>query len=138
MDEIVRRVDYYYATVPDKSGEASRILSVLSETRTNLLGFSGFPVRGRKSQLDFVPDDTAAFLKVVKRASIKISKRKKGFLVRGSDGPGSLANVMGKLTDAGVNVTSAQIVSADDRKYAGLIWVKPRDMRKATKALGAK
>jgi hypothetical protein len=48
-DEI-RRIDYYYVTVPDKPGEGSRILTALHQAGINLLGVSAFPNAARKSQ----------------------------------------------------------------------------------------
>ena len=73
MAEVVRRIDYYYAPVPDKPGEAARILSLLHQAGVNLLGFTGFPEGARKAQLDFLPEDPAAFAKAgVNRAIVNI------------------------------------------------------------------
>ena len=62
MAETIRRVDYFYLTVPSKPGEGVRILNTLKEADINLLAFSGFP-SGRRSQIDFVPEDPIAFSK---------------------------------------------------------------------------
>jgi hypothetical protein len=40
----IRYIDYYYVTVPDKPGEASRILGALRQEGINLLGISAFPM----------------------------------------------------------------------------------------------
>jgi len=60
MLETIRVVEYFYAMVPDKPGEAARMLKTLKDAGVNLLAFSGFP-EGRRSQLDFIPADAAAF-----------------------------------------------------------------------------
>jgi len=137
MAEEVRKIDYYYVSVPDKPGEASRILSALCAGGVNLLGFSGFPQGARKAQLDFVPEDPAAFAKAARGAGLKLSKKKVGFLVQGEDRPGAVAELLGKLSAAAINVTAVQAVSAGAGRYSGILWVKAPDVRKAAKALGA-
>lgn len=136
MAEEIRKLDYYYATVPDKPGEAARILATLNQAGINLVGFSGFPQGARRSQLDFFPEDGAAFTKAAKSVGLNLSKKKIGFLIQGEDQPGALAGVLGKLSQAGVNVTSVQVVCAGAGRYAGMLWVKAPDLRKAAKALG--
>jgi hypothetical protein len=137
MAEVVRRIDYYYVSVPDKPGEAVRILSALSGGGVNLLGFSGFPEGARKAQLDFLPEDPAAFAKAARQAGIKLSKKKAGLLIQGDDRPGVVAELMGKLAAAGINVTSIQAIAAGAGRYGGILWVKAPDVRKAARALGS-
>lgn len=136
MADEIRRVDYYYVTVPDKPGEGARILAALHEAGVNLLAFSGFPAGARKSQLDFIPEDTAAFTKAARKAGLKLSSKKSGFLVQGEDRPGAVAEIMGKLGAAGINVTAIQAVCAGAGRYGAILWVKAPDLRKAAKALG--
>lgn len=133
----IRKIDYYYAIVPDKPGEGARILSALHQAGINLIGFSGFPAGARKAQLDFLPEDSAAFAKAARKAGLKLSKKKAGLLIQGVDQPGAGAEIFGKLAAAGVNVTSLQAVSAGAGRFGGMLWVKAADMRKAVKALGA-
>ncbi|HSB14546.1 MAG TPA: hypothetical protein VLE22_08805 [Bryobacteraceae bacterium] len=133
----IRKIDYYYAIVPDKPGEGARILSALHQAGINLIGFSGFPAGARKAQLDFLPEDSAAFAKAARNAGLKLSKKKAGLLIQGEDQPGAGAEIFGKLAAAGVNVTSLQAVSAGAGRFGGMLWVKATDMRKAVKALGA-
>jgi hypothetical protein len=137
MADEIRRVDYFYAMVPDKPGEGARILSALHQAGINLLGFSGFPAGARKSQIDCIPEDSKAFVKAARKAGLQISKKKTGFLIQGEDRPGAVAGVAGKLAAAGINVTAVQAVCAGAGRYGGLLWVKAPDVRKAAKALGA-
>jgi hypothetical protein len=137
MAQTVRKIDYYYVSVSDKPGEASCILSYLQEAGVNLLGFSGFPEGARKAQLDFLPEDPAAFAKVARHAGLKLSKKKTGFLIQGEDSPGAVAGLLAKLAGAGINVTSIQATAAGARLYCGILWVKAADVRKTAKLLGA-
>ncbi|MCS6951422.1 MAG: hypothetical protein RMK57_10120 [Bryobacterales bacterium] len=136
MAEEIRRVDYYYVTVPDKPGEGARILAALHEAGVNLLAFSGFPAAARKAQLDFIPENPAAFAKAARKAGLKLSPKKSGFLIQGEDRPGAVAEVMGKLATAGINVTAIQAICAGAGRYGAILWVKSPDLRKASKALG--
>jgi hypothetical protein len=134
MGEMVRKVDYFYIEVANKPGEGSKALAALRDGGVNLLAFSGFP-KGRKAQMDFVPEDTAAFKAAAKKAGLKLSARKTGFLIQGEDRVGALADIMGKLACAGVNVTAVDAAGSGEGRFGAILWVKPPDIRKATKAL---
>jgi hypothetical protein len=134
--DAIRRIDYYYVTVPNKPGEAERILSALHPAGVNLLGVSAFPHGARRSQLDLIPEDSAALMQAAKSAGLKLSKKKSGFLIQGEDRPGAIAEIASKLADAKINITSVQAFCAGSGRYGGMLWVKPPDMRKAAKALG--
>jgi len=133
--ETVRIVDYYYTMVPDKSGEALRILKDLKDLGVNLHAFSGFPA-ARKSQLDFVPHDSHQFATAAKMLKVKLKGPKKVFLIEGDDRTGALFDVLGRLGSAKVNVTAVDAVSTSGGRWAAILWVKQRDGKKAAQALG--
>jgi hypothetical protein len=137
MADEIRRVDYFYVTVPNKPGEAARALGVLRDAGVNLLAFSGFP-EGRGAQMDFVPEDAAAFRQAAKNAKWKLTGPKKAFLVGGEDRPGVVADVMQKLAGAKINVTAIDAVCAGGGRYGAILWVAPGDVARTAKALGAK
>ncbi len=136
MADEIGRIDDYYVSVPDKPGEAARILSDLHQAGINLLGVSAFPHGARRSQLDLIPEDSAAFTKAAKSAGLKPSKKKSGFLIQGDDRPGEIAGITEKLAQANINITSVQAFCAGSGRYGGMLWVKATDLRKASKALG--
>ena len=138
MADEIRRVDYHYVQMPDKPGEAARILSALLQAGINLLGVSAFPHGARKSQLDLIADDSGVLAKAAKSAGLKLTKRKSGFLIQGEDRPGAIAEITNKLAEAKINITSVQAFCAGSGRYGGMLWVKPADLRKAAKALGAR
>ena len=137
MADQVSRVDYYSAMVPDKPGEAARILMVLEQAGVDLVAFSGFP-EGRKAQLDFVAADGAAFVKAAKKAGLEVGKKKTAFLVEGEDRVGAVAAIAHKLAEARINIISMQAICAGEGRYGGLLWVRPDDVRKAAKVLEVK
>jgi hypothetical protein len=122
--------------VPNKPGEGARILGDLAGAGVNLLAFTGFP-SGRRAQIDFIPEDVAAFKAAAKNAKLKPRAKKTGFLAQGDDRPGAVAELLKRLADAGINVTAIDAVSAGMGRYGAILWVQPRDVNKAAKALGA-
>lgn len=135
MADTIRLVEYFYITVPDKPGEGARALEVLKNAGVNLLAFSGFP-SGRRAQLDFIPADPAAFRQAARSAKWKVVGPKRGFLAQGDDRVGVVADLLGKLAAAKINVTAIDAVAVDGR-YGAIFWVAPRDVKQAAKVLGA-
>jgi hypothetical protein len=86
--------------------------------------------------LDFIPADSAAFVKCARKAGCKLSKKKSGFLIQGEDRVGAVADVLSKLADAKINVTAATAVTAGENRYGAILWVKQPDLRRAAKVLG--
>ncbi len=136
MADQVSRIHYYSAPVPDKAGEAARILSALEGAGINLTAFSGFP-EGRKAQLDFVAADDKALVKAAKSAGLILGKKKTAFLIQGDDRPGAVAEVARRLAAAGINIVSLQALCAGQGRYGGILWVKPDQVGKAARVLGA-
>lgn len=136
MAETIRRAQYFYVMAPDKAGEGARALQVLRDAGVNLLAFSGFPV-GKRAQLDFIPQDPAAFRAAAKKAKWKVVGPKTAFLVEGDDRPGVCAELLGKLAAAKINVTATDAVVAGGGRFGAILWVKPRDVSKAASVLGA-
>jgi hypothetical protein len=136
MADVIRKVSYFAMDVADKPGEAARVLTALSRAGVNLLAFSGFP-RGRRAQLDFIPEDVELFRKALSTAKLKVQSKKTGFLVQGDGRPGAVADVLQKLADAAINVTAVDGVSAGAGRWGAILWVKPQSVNKAAKVLQA-
>ena len=135
MAETTRLVDYYYMQVAQKAGEAAKVLRALKDAGVNLVAFSGFP-EGRRAQLDFIPSDAAAFKSAAKANNWRLVGPKRGFLIQGDDRVGAVADIVGKLADAKINITAIDAICADGR-YGCLCWVAQRDVKKAARVLGA-
>ena len=136
MADIIRKVAYFAMDVPNKPREGARLLKALADAGVNLLAFSGFP-SGRKAQLDFIPDDVAVFKKASKVAKIRTRPQKFGFLAQGVDRKGAVADLLKTLSAKNIKVTAIDAVSAGAGRYAAILWVNPKDVNKAAKALGA-
>ena len=136
MPTTARRVGYFHVKVPDKAGSGSRVLAALRDYGVNLLAFHAFPLGGGKSQLDFVPSDEGVFLDAAGKAKLKVSARKAVLLVEGEDRAGAVADVLQKLASAAANVRAIDAVRSGTG-FGALIWVRPKDVDKAARALGA-
>ena len=136
MPDTIRTVDYFYVTVPDKPGEGARVLAALRHAGVSLLAYSGVPA-GRRSQLDFVPADAAAFRAAARSLKLKVTGPKRAFLVEGEDRVGAAADILGKLAGARINVTAMDAVCAGAGRWGAILWVAPKDVKKAAALLGA-
>jgi len=137
MKDVVKKVTYFAMDIPNKPGEGARILGTLVDRGVNLLAFSGFP-SGRKAQIDFIPENTNVFKNAVKAAKVRTRAAKVGFLVQGKDRKGAVADLLKKLAGKKINVTAINAISAGAKRYAAILWVRPADINKASKALGAR
>ena len=122
--------------VPNRTGEGARVLGALHNAGLNLLAFSGFPA-GKKAQFDFIPDDAASFERAAIRAGIKTGAKKTVFVVQGEDRVGALADIFAKLAAAKVSIIALDGIAAGFSRYGAIFWVKPKDVAKAARAVGA-
>ncbi len=136
MTDSVRKADYFYVEAANQAGAGATYLKALGDAGVNLLAFTGFPA-GRKAQIDFIPEDTAAFRAAAKKNKWKLSARKTVFLVQGDDRLGAIHEVIGKLAAASISITALDAVTAGAGRYGAMFWVKPRDVAKAARILGA-
>jgi len=134
----VQKVNYCYVTVPSRAGQGEKILNALKEANISLQAFSGFPLRGGKSQVDLVSDNTAAIRRLAKKNGWRLSQTKKAFLVKGDDEIGAVHKIIKKLADVKINVTAADGVAAAGGRYGMIMWVKPKDYTRAARILNAK
>ena len=135
MSFTVTEVEYYYALVPDKPGEARKLLEFLSEKQVNLLAFTVFPVGEGRSQLDFFPTDPKLLKNAADDAKIPLVGPKKAFLIQGEDRIGALYDLHLKLSNTGINIHASNAVVDGTGRFGYIIWVNPADYDKASKAL---
>ena len=138
MADRVRKVSYCYTKVPNYAGRGEEVLGALREAGINLLAYSAFPIAGRKAQIDLIPEDMAALKKLARENDWRLSKVKKGFLITGRERVGAVHRHIAKLSDAGINITAADAVSAGHQRWGMILWVSPKSYARASRALGAK
>jgi len=137
MRDTIRKVNYFSISIPHKPGEAFKVLATIVSAGINLLACSGL-TRGRRAQLDVVPNDTRKFTAAAKRAGLVFSPKKAGFLIQGEDRPGALADNLKQLAEHGINVTAVEGLSAGEGRWGAILWVDPKDVNHAGRLLRAK
>jgi hypothetical protein len=136
MPEIVKRIEYFYATVKDAPGEARRLLEFCSAGGVNLINFTAFPVGEGIAQLDFFPEDADKLKKAANDAGIPLIGPKSAFLICGADRAGVLIEYHLRLADAGVNVYASNGTTDGHGGFGYVLWVKSEDYERAAQALG--
>ncbi len=137
MADRIRKADYFSIQVSNRAGEGARLMKALRDNGVNLLAFTGFP-NGRKAQVDFVPENTAALRRAAKKMKINLGKKKTVFLLQGDDRVGALAGVLAKLAAARISMTAMDAVCAGKGRYGAIFWVKPKYVARAARAVGAR
>jgi hypothetical protein len=135
--EIVQ-MQYRYSILDDEPSTAAAALETLSELGIELVGFSEFPHGPGTAQLDLIAEDSDKLSNAAARMGLSLSRKKTGFLIRGEDEPAAvIAEILRRLAEAHIGVTSLQAVSAGAGRFGALLWVKAEDVEEADKALGA-
>lgn len=137
MATTVRKTAYFSMKTPNRAGQGARLLSGLAAHGVNLLAFTGFPNAGR-AQVDFVPYNASKFTSAARKLGLKVSKKKTVFLAQGPDKAGAIAAICGKLSKAGINMVAMDAVVAGRGRFGAMFWVKPRDVARAARVLGAR
>ena len=132
MSYQLRRIDYFYTTIPDQPGEAYKLLSTMAERGINMLAFAAIPFGPNRTQLTLFPDDTLNFQSEAKLVQMDIDGPHPAFLVQGDDELGALASVHKRLTDAQINVYASTGVTDGKGDYGYVIYIKPEDYEKAS------
>lgn len=136
MRDQIRRVEYQYATIPDRPGEGARVMDVFRQAGVNLLAFHAFPVGEGQAQLDLVPEDGEELRAAARDGGIDLSAPKTAFLATGPDRAGAMAELLATLGGAGVNVIAMDAVQVEGR-YGSLFWVPADQVDRAAEVLGA-
>jgi len=136
MANTIRRVDYFYATVEDESGEGYELLTRLAELGINLLAFTAIPVGPTRTQFAIFPEDTAKLKTAANRVGLPIDGPHPALLVQGADELGALAGVHRRLAAAGVSVYASSGVTDGKGSYGYVVYVRPAELERAARALG--
>ena len=134
MADTIQKVQYFYTGVSDKPCEGAKVFNAPKDAGVALSAMVAFP-KGRRAQIDFVALDAGAFKAAAKSAKIKLVGPKTAFLIQGDDRTGALVDITAKLAGAGINITAVHAIAAGSGRYGAILWVKPRDVKKADRLL---
>ena len=137
MATTIRKLGYYSTKVSNRPGAGAKLLDALKLAGVNLLAFTGFPERG-DAQVDFIPDNDAAFRRAARKAGFKLSPRKAVFLMQGDDRPGVLTSMADKLAKARISLIALDAVAAGKKRFGAIFWVKKKDVARTARLLKAR
>lgn len=135
MVDLIKQFDYRYLVSEDESSRAAEIVSVLTDSGVDLLGFSEFPHSPGKMQVDLIAGDAGLLEETANDMGWKLSERKSGFLIQGDDRPNAIGLVLNLLADAHIRVTAVQAVSAGAGRFGALLWVERPELERASVVL---
>jgi len=136
MADAVRKVHYYSTSVPDRPGQAFRVLQTFVCAGIDLLACIG-TTRGRRAYIDVVPGNTRRFATAVRKAGLAFSHKKAGFMIQGTDRAGALAEHLQRLSERQINVTAVDALSAGAGRWGAIVWVDESDVPRAGRVLRA-
>ncbi len=135
MPVTIRGVDYFYATVKDRPGEAYRFLSQLSTENVNLLVFSAVPLGPEHTQLVLFPESIEQLARAAERTGLVLTGPQRAILIQGDDHLGELASIHQKLSDARINVYASSGVTDGRGGYGYVLYIRPEDFDNAARLL---
>ena len=136
MADVIRTAQYFKVQIADKPGTLADALAPLRDAGVNLLAVHAFP-RSRQTQVDVVPEDPTAFKNIARMHELKVQGPKMCLLVDGDDRPGALAALTDRLRLAKINMTAMTGLCAGQGRFGAILWVNPRDVKKAAKVLAS-
>jgi hypothetical protein len=137
MADTITLVSYFSVTVPNKTGEGAKVLGALKDAGISLIGLWGYPVKGKKAQLDVVPVDPKAFSKAARKLKLEVGAKQTAIAWGGEDRLGAVADAAAKLAAAGIGILATQVICSGEGRFGGLIQVAAADLKKAAKILSA-
>ena len=137
MEAKARVVDYFYAMVNDRPGEACKFLSWLAREEVNLLAFSAVPMGLENTQLVMYPENAERLVRAAKSGGYTLTGPRRAVLIQGDDRLGALVGYLESLHDAQINVSSSTGVTDGRGGYGYIIHLRMEDIDRAAEILGA-
>lgn len=137
MKDQVFRIEYFAIVTDDRPGIGAELGRRLKDEGVNLLALSAFPLSVGKTQVDLVAETPDQLQRAAKKLNLSLGEPKVAFLIQGTDRPGALGEVLGRLGAANVNVRATLGIGAGGGRFGGLLFVNQQDVDLASRALGA-
>lgn len=132
-----RKIEYYYTSIKDQSGEGFRFLKQLASRNVDLMALTAVPFGPDKAQLTLFPTNASSLVEAAKLENITLDGPHAAILVQGEDHVGAFAGVLAKLAASDINVFSVQGMTDGRGGFGYLVYLRPSDIDQALKSLGA-
>jgi hypothetical protein len=131
----VRTVEYFYARVPNHSGNAYGLLGQLAEREISLLAFSAVPFGANHIEFTLFPDRSAAMVEAAAKLGWSLTGPQHAVLIQGDDHLGALADIHDCLNAAGVAVYASSGVTDGSGHFGYVIYFREEDHLEAARAI---
>lgn len=131
-----QRTTYFKANLEDKPGALLAVLKELKSKNLGLAGLWGYSTSEGKAELYVVAKNPDKIRNAWKTSGL-LAEEGSGFWLKGTDKTGALLGTLEAMANVGVNIIAIDAVAVGG-KFGSFVWVKPEDVERATKALGAK
>jgi len=132
---MIRKINYFYTSVRDESGEGFRFLSRLAARNVDLMALTAVPTGPDKAQLTLFPTNTESLIEAARQEKITLDGPYSAILVQGADHIGAFADVLSKLAAININVFSAHGMTDGRGGFGYIVYLRPSDIDRALKAL---
>lgn len=132
----VRKVSYLKARLKNRPGALLSIMKELKARNLGLAGLWGFSTSGGKADLYVVAKNPARVKALWKRVRA-FAGEGKGFWITGKDQTGALNKSLEALAKAGVNIIAIDAIAVGG-KFGSFVWVSPKSVGRAARALRAR
>lgn len=133
-----RKIEYYYTSIKDESGEGFRFLKQLAERNVDLMALTAVPFGPDKAQLTLFPKDASSLVEAAKLEKIELDGPHAAIIVQGEDHVGAFAGVLAKLAATNINVFSVQGMTDGRGGFGYIVFLRPSDIDQALSALNEK
>lgn len=130
-----RKIEYYYTSIKDESGEGFRFLKQLASRNVDLMALTAVPFGPDKAQFTLFPANAASLVEAAKLEKIALDGPHSAILVQGADHVGAFADVLAKLAAIQINVFSVQGMTDGRGGFGYIVYLRPSDIDQALKAL---
>ena len=131
-----RKVEYYNIAVQGHIAEGSRLLTTIADAGVDFLAYKAIPLEQNRTQFTLFPIEGSKMTAGAMKAGLKLDGPYSAVIITGDEKPGALAEIYGKLSQAGIQVEESSGIAHINGGYGVVLYLKQEDCDKAMAALG--
>jgi hypothetical protein len=133
----IRRVDYYNLTVQEHVAEGSAMLGAIVGAGVDFLAYKAAPLGPARTRFTLFPIDGSKLVDGAAKAGLAVDGPHPAVLIVGDEQPGALADIYGKLAQAGICVEESCGIAHINGGYGVVLYLRPEDCDRATATLSS-
>lgn len=134
MGMTIRKETAYWGELDDQPGMLAQALQAVADAGINLSLLAGRRHGSGRARIYCIPDDVQRLRGLAQSYGAPLHEQTV-FTIRGDDQPGTLAEVIRKLGDAGINIRDLAALSVGGQ-FAAAVAVADADVARTAAALG--